>query len=238
MKGIILGGGSGTRLGESTRVTNKHLLAVYDKPMIYHSINTLRNSNLTDILLILGGHRIGDMVTLLGDGSHLEVNLTYKVQRESLGIAHALSLARDFAGKDRIAVLLGDNYFEENLREEVIGFNNGAKIFLKETKYPQRFGIAEVKDDKVINIEEKPKNPKTNLAVTGLYLYDQKVFDIIKTLKPSHRNELEITDVNNAYIINNELNYYVLKGYWGDMGEPDSLLETANFLYKKSKNEL
>ena len=234
MKGIILAGGMGTRMGDCTKVINKHLLPVYNKPMIYYPINTLKNIGIKDILIIIGGHRVGDIPLLLGDGSNLDVNITYRVQKEPKGIAHALLLAEKFVGNDTVIVLLGDNYFEENLGDEVNNFNRGAKIFLKETKYPCKFGIAMVRDNKVVNIEEKPENPKTNLAVTGLYIYDNKVFDIIRTLKPSDRGELEITDVNNVYIKNNQMSYYILKNYWGDMGEPDSLFETAYLLYKRN----
>jgi glucose-1-phosphate thymidylyltransferase len=235
MKGVILAGGLGTRMGECTKVINKTLLPVYDKPMIYYPLNTLRNSGITEILIIVGGPEFGEIMKLLEDGSSLGVDITYKVQKTAHGTAHALFLAKDFVKNDSVVVLLGDNYFEDNFINELKEFDKGAMIFLKETNHPQRFGIAETKDNKVISIEEKPKNPKSNLAVTGLYVYDNKVFDIIKNIKPSARGELEITDVNNAYIRNNEMSFSMINDYWGDMGEPDSLLETAYFLYNKNK---
>ena len=234
MKGIILAGGMGTRMGDCTKVINKHLLPVYNKPMIYYPINTLKNIGIKDILIIIGGHRVGDIPLLLGDGSNLDVNITYRVQKEPKGIAHALLLAEKFVGDDSVVILLGDNYVEDDLSGEVKNFDGGAKIFLKETKHPEKFGIAEVNDDKVVNIEEKPHSPKTNLAVIGIYIYDNSIFNIIRTLRPSDRGELEITDVNNVYIKNNQMSYYILKNYWGDMGEPDSLFETAYLLYKRN----
>lgn len=247
MKGIILAGGLGTRMGVSTKVTNKHLLAVYDYPMVHYPLMTLLKANIENILIVSGPEHSGDFQKYFNpDNKNIKelggledrieyygykLNLTYKTQYGgSKGIAHALNCAKEFSNKENLAVILGDNFLEDNLTNEISQFTSGAKIFLKEVQGPERFGVAEVRDNRVISIEEKPKQPKTNLAVTGLYLYDSKVFDIIKTLKPSARGEYEITDVNNAYIKKREVSYYILGGFWSDMGTPESLLRTANFI--------
>jgi len=234
MKGVILAGGEGTRLLPLTRVTNKHLLPVGTKPMIYYPIETLVKSGIKDILIVTGGNNPGDFLKLLRDGREFglkEIHYTY--QEGSGGIAQALSLAEDFADGGKIVVILGDNIFEDTFSEAVRDFEKqekGAKIFLKEVPDPYRFGVAEIKDGKIVNIEEKPKKPKSNLAVTGLYMYDNQVFDIIKTLKPSERGELEITDVNNFYIRQGAMTYEILKGYWTDAGTFPSLLRATKLV--------
>ena len=198
-----------------------------------YPINTLKNAGIKEILIITGPEHAGDFMKFLGSGKEIDVNLTYKIQDSAGGIAQALDLAENFAKGDSIAVILGDNIYEQNF--DFSNFNEGAKIFLKEVPDPNRFGVAEVDNDKVINIEEKPENPKTNLAVTGLYLYDSKVFDITKTLKPSQRGELEITDVNNAYIKENKMTFEKVQGFWSDAGTFTSLHKTIDFV--KQKNE-
>src|SRR5680860_1038899 len=200
MKGIILAGGKGTRLFPCTRIINKHLLPVYNQPMIYYPLKSLINAGVKDILIVSGEGHAGGFLELLKDGREFGANISYSVQTEAGGIAQALGLAEDFADKEKIAVILGDNIFEDDLSLYVKSFEDqkeGARLFLKEVVDANRFGVAEVQGDKIIGIEEKPKEPKSNLAVTGLYMYDSQVFDIIKTLNPSNRGELEITDVNN-----------------------------------------
>ncbi|KJB86195.1 spore coat protein [Paenibacillus sp. E194] len=226
MKGIILAGGTGSRLFPLTKVTNKHLLPVGKYPMIFHSINKLKQSNITDMLVVTGKEHMGDVVNLLGSGSDIGVSFTYKVQDEAGGIAQALDLAEQFVGDDQMVVILGDNVFEDDITCYVDNFQkqkNGAKILLQEVHDPQRYGVAELKGDHIVSIEEKPRHPKSNYAVTGIYMFDHTVFDIIKTLKPSGRGELEITDVNNAYITRNELTFDVLQGWWTDAGTHASL---------------
>jgi len=226
MKGVVLAGGTGSRLMPLTKVTNKHLLPVGRKPMIYHPVEKLTQAGTQEILIVTGVEHMGDVVSLLGSGKDFGVRFTYKVQDEAGGIAQALSLAENFAGGDRIAVILGDNIFEDSLAGEVSLYRDqpaGARVLLKEVPDPQRFGVAEVKDGKVIGIEEKPKKPKSDYAVTGVYFYDDKVFNIIRTLRPSGRGELEITDVNNAYLKRGELTYGLMKGWWSDAGTFESL---------------
>ena len=225
MKGIILAGGSGTRLFPLTKVTNKHLLPIGREPMIYHPIRKLLEAGITEILVVTGVDHMGHVVGLLGSGRDLNCAFTYRVQDEAGGIAQALGLARQFANGHRMVVILGDNIFEDPLTEYVKNFavqKAGARIILKEVADPERFGVAELKGDRVIGIEEKPPKPKSNLAVTGVYMYDSQVFEIIRTLKPSARGEMEITDVNNAYIQRGELAYDVFKGWWTDAGTFES----------------
>ena len=225
MKGIILAGGSGTRLFPLTKVTNKHLLPIGRVPMIYHPIKKLLEAGITEILVVTGLDHMGHVVGLLGSGQDLNCEFTYRVQDEAGGIAQALGLARQFANGHRMVVILGDNIFEDALTEYVKNFavqKAGARIILKEVADPERFGVAELKGDRVIGIEEKPPKPKSNLAVTGVYMYDSNVFEIIRTLKPSARGEMEITDVNNAYIQRGELAYDVFKGWWTDAGTFES----------------
>jgi glucose-1-phosphate thymidylyltransferase len=233
MKGIILAGGHGTRLLPMTKVTNKHLLPVYDKPMIFYPIQTLVGMGIKNIMIVSGKGHAGHFLELLGSGKEFGVKFTYDIQEEAGGIAQALSLAQDFADDDSVAVILGDNIFEDNFKKEIEDFKSGAKIFLKEVPDAPRFGVAELKGNKVIGIEEKPKKPKTNLAVTGLYIYDKGVFDIIKKLKPSARGELEITDVNNYYIKNNEMGFSVVKGFWSDAGTVESLYRASTMVKNK-----
>jgi dTDP-4-dehydrorhamnose reductase/glucose-1-phosphate thymidylyltransferase short form len=227
MKGIILAGGTGSRLYPLTKVTNKHLLPVYDKPMIYYPLETLVAAGIKDIMIVSGRGHVGHFLELLGSGKEFGVRLTYEIQEGAGGIAQALGLAESWAGSDSVAVILGDNIFQDDIKKDVEAFESGAKIFLKEVPDAHRFGVAEVKGSRVLGIEEKPKAPKSNLAVTGLYLYDAGVFAIIKTLKPSGRGELEITDVNNAYIRRGAMEFAVLKGFWSDAGTFESLLRAS-----------
>lgn len=234
MKGIILAGGTGSRLFPLTKVTNKHLLPVGKYPMIFHSVAKLKQADINDILIVTGKDHMGDVVNLLGSGREMDVTFTYKVQDEAGGIAQALDLAEHFVGDDQMVVILGDNVFEESIVPFVNNFRaqrKGAKILIQEVKDPQRYGVPELQGENIISIEEKPKRPKSNFAVTGIYMYDSSVFGIVKTLKPSGRGELEITDVNNAYIEKNELTYDILQGWWTDAGTHASLAK-ANELAK------
>lgn len=236
MKGIILAGGTGSRLHPLTKVTNKHLLPVYDKPMIYYPLMTLVDAGVTDILIISGSEHSGHFINLLGSGREFGVTLSYEIQDEAKGIADALRIAEKFSQGEKIIVILGDNIFEQNIKEFVETFEvqeKGAMIFLKEVKDPKRFGVAEVVGSSVTSITEKPADPKSNLAVTGLYMYDFEVFSIIKSLQPSARGEYEITDVNNAYIAQSTLTFSTLSGYWTDAGTFESLFE-ANKLVRES----
>lgn len=226
MKGIILAGGTGSRLYPLTKVTNKHLLPVGKYPMIFHSVYKLKQADIYDILIVTGKDHMGDVVNLLGSGREMGVTFTYKVQDEAGGIAQALDLAESFVGIDQMVVILGDNVFEDDLSLFVQNFRkqqNGAKILIQQVEDPKRFGVPELQGDQIVSIEEKPSNPKSNYAVTGIYMFDHHVFDIVKTLKPSARGELEITDVNNAYIARSELTYDVLNGWWTDAGTHASL---------------
>jgi glucose-1-phosphate thymidylyltransferase len=237
MKGVILAGGKGARMLPLTRVTNKHLLPVYDKPMIYYPIQTLKSAGISDILIVSGRHHAGHFLELLGRGEELGLKLSYTIQEQEGGIAEALALARDFAGGDDITAILGDNIFEDEFEEEVSSFRGGARIFLKEVTDPERFGVAELDGQRVLNIEEKPQKPKSNFAVTGLYIYDRTVFDKIKRLKPSGRGELEITDVNNAYIEAGNMDARIVKGFWSDAGTFESLYTSSRFIRQKQQNE-
>ncbi|WP_409344205.1 sugar phosphate nucleotidyltransferase [Paenibacillus sp. MBLB4367] len=234
MKGIILAGGTGSRLYPLTKVTNKHLLPVGKYPMIFHSVSKLKEADIKDILIVTGKDHMGDVVNLLGSGTELGVSFTYKVQDEAGGIAQALGLAKHFVGTDQMVVILGDNVFSDSITPYVKNFKEqkfGAKILLQEVHDPQRYGVAELNGTRIVSIEEKPKSPKSSFAVTGIYMYDNKVFDIVKTLAPSDRGEMEITDVNNAYINRNQLSYDVLLGWWTDAGTHSSLAR-ANELAK------
>ncbi len=227
MKGVILAGGLGTRLHPLTKITNKHLLPIYDRPMIYYPLQTLVNAGIDDILLVTGGNNAGDFLKLLGNGKEFGLkHLNYTYQEGEGGIAEALGLAEYFSEGDSVIVILGDNIIEKSIKTAVENFKQqggGAKILLKEVEDPQRFGVAELDGRKVVNIVEKPKQPKSNLIVIGVYMYDSEVFDIIKTLKPSGRDELEITDVNNRYIQDNKMTFEVLDGWWTDAGTFESL---------------
>lgn len=237
MKGVILAGGLGTRLYPCTKVTNKHLLPVFNKPMIYYPLLTMVKAGLKDIMIVTGGNYAGDFLRILGNGKEFGLKgISYAYQEGEGGIADALRLAENFAEGEKIFVILGDNIIKDDITDDIKTFekqSKGAGIFLKEVNDPERFGVAEIKGGKVINIEEKPKKPKTNLAVIGLYLYDNNVFDIIKTLKPSKRGELEITDVNNMYISNNCMTYSIIKGWWTDAGTFESLLKASNLVARK-----
>lgn len=238
MKGVILAGGRGTRLDPLTRVTNKHLLPIYNQPMIYYPIQILKDAGILDILIVVGGESIGDFLQLLGGGEELGVSLTYKYQIEARGIAQALGLAEDFVGEDKMVVVLGDNIIEKGVRSAVEDFkesNAQACILLKEVENPGRFGVAELKEEKVIGVEEKPKVPKTNLAVIGIYMYTKDVFKVIKSLKPSGRGELEITDVQNYYIKKGTLIARKLEGWWTDAGTFDSLLRANNLVARRKR---
>jgi len=234
MKGIVLAGGTGSRLYPLTVVTNKHLLPVGKYPMIFYPIYRLKEARITEILIVTGREHMGDVIELLGSGKEFGVEFTFKVQDAAGGISQALGLAEHFVNGDGCVVVLGDNIFEDSIGQYIKSFEKqgkGAKILIKEVSDPQRFGVTELKDGKIISIEEKPKFPKSNFIVTGIYMYDSEVFDIIKTLKPSSRGEFEITDVNNAYIKKGSLTYDILKGWWTDAGTPESLLK-SNMLAK------
>ena len=231
MKGVVLAGGLGKRLEPLTRITNKHLLPVYDRPMVYYPLQTLVDAGITRILIVTGGTNAGEFLRLLGNGREFGLkHLDYTYQRGEGGIAEALNLAEHFAGGEKIVVILGDNLMEKSIRGYVERFERqgpGAKVLLKEVEDPGRFGVAELDGDRIVRIEEKPQQPKSPYAVTGIYMYDAKVFDIIKTCKPSARGELEITDVNNAYIARGEMTYDLLDGWWTDAGLPETLYRAS-----------
>lgn len=240
MKGIILAGGLGTRLYPLTKVTNKHLLPVGKEPMIYHLVKQLILADIKSILVVTSTQHMGDIVNLLGGGDEFDCDFTYKVQKEAGGIAHALALAEDFASGDNIMVLLGDNIFEYSLKQYKGNFlkqGKGARVLLKEVGDPERYGIVALDEYHVIDIEEKPKNPKSNFAVVGAYFYDNKVFDIIRDMKPSSRGELEITSVNKAYIELGELQFDILKGRWTDAGTFESMMDAHKILLSNN-NEI
>ncbi len=242
MKGVVLAGGTGSRLSPLTRVTNKHLLPIHNRPMVYYPIQTLVNAGIEEILLVTGGNNAGDFLRLLGNGRDFGLrHLNYTYQEGNGGIAEALGLAEFFAAGQPICVILGDNVIENNIRRAVENFRkekNGAKILLKEVEDAQRFGVAEVRNGRVLNIEEKPQIPRSNFAVTGIYLYDSTVFEKIKRLKPSGRAELEITDVNNFYIQEGQLTYEMLDGWWTDAGTFESLLRANNLVAQTGANKL
>jgi len=236
LRGVVLAGGTGSRLMPLTKVTNKHLLGVGQKPMIYYPIEKLTSIGIEEILIVTGVEHMGDVVSLLGSGKDFGCRFTYKVQDEAGGIAQALALAENFAGGQSLAVILGDNVFESSLKsyaDRFIAQRTGARILLKQVTEPQRFGVAELSGDKVIGIEEKPKEPKSDYAVTGIYFYDEAVFDIIRTLKPSVRGELEITHVNEAYIKKGQLAYDILEGWWTDAGTFESLNRANELVVKE-----
>jgi glucose-1-phosphate thymidylyltransferase len=242
MKGVVLAGGTGSRLNPLTRVTNKHLLPVYNKPMVNYPIQTLVNAGIHEILLVTGGKNAGDFLRLLGNGRDFGLkHLNYTYQEGEGGIAEALGLAEYFAGDGPICVVLGDNIIENDICQAVENFKkqkDGAKILLKEVEDADRFGVAEIRADRVVGIEEKPKKPKSNYAVVGIYLYDSTVFQKIRRLKPSGRGELEITDVNNFYIDEGKLTYEILEGWWTDAGTFESLLRANNLVAETGANKL
>ncbi|MAE29848.1 MAG: sugar phosphate nucleotidyltransferase [Planctomycetota bacterium] len=240
MKGIILAGGLGTRLFPLTKITNKHLLPVFDKPMIYYPIQTLVNAGIQEIMIVTGGRKSGDFLSLLGNGKDFGLgHLNYAYQEGEGGIAQALGLARHWAAGDEICVVLGDNLIEKNIKGAVDDFRaqaGGAKIMLKEVHDPQRFGVASLDGEKVTGIVEKPSEPESNLAVIGIYMYDERVWQIIDTLEPSERGELEITDVNNWYIRDGSMSYEVLDGWWTDAGTFESLRVASNLVAEGGAN--
>lgn len=242
MKGVILAGGLGTRMLPLTKITNKHLLPVYNQPMIYYPIQTLTRAGIDEIVIVTGGHYAGDFLNLLGNGKEFGLRfINYAYQEGEGGIADALRLAREFTGQDSIVVILGDNILEKDITPYVEKFKQqgGAKILLKEVPDPQRFGVAELDaSGKVVNIVEKPKSPKSNLAVIGVYMYDNTVYDIIQTLKPSARGELEITDVNNAYLKQGRLTADVIDGWWTDAGTFPSLYRATRLVAEKVEPHL
>jgi glucose-1-phosphate thymidylyltransferase len=242
MKGVVLAGGLGTRLRPLTAVTNKHLLPVFNQPMIYYPIQTLVNAGISDIMIVTGGSSAGDFLKLLGNGKAFGLkHLNYTYQEGEGGIADALSLVEHFASGEPVCVVLGDNIIEGNIRSAVRAYRHqggGAKILLKKVADPQRFGVPELDGRRVVRIEEKPKEPKSEYAVIGIYLYDAEVFSIIRTLKPSGRGELEITDVNNAYIERDEMTWDELDGWWTDAGTFESLLRASNLVAETGANNL
>lgn len=241
MKGIILAGGLGTRMLPLTKITNKHLLPIYKKPMIHYPIECLVKAGIDDILIVTGGNNAGDFLRLLGNGNEFGLkHINYTYQEGEGGIAAALDLAEFFAAGEKICVILGDNIIENNIKKAVDDFKkqpSGAKILLKEVPDPERFGVAEINNGKITGIVEKPKQPKSNLAVIGIYMYDSKVFDFIKKLKPSGRGELEITDVNNFYLNEGTLTHEIVDGWWSDAGTFDSLLRVSNWVAETGANK-
>src|SRR5688500_14786120 len=242
MKGVILAGGLGSRLHPLTKITNKHLLPVHHQPMIYYPIKTLINARIEDIMIVTGGNSAGDFLRLLGNGKDFGLkHLNYTYQEGEGGIADALSLVEHFANGEAVCVVLGDNIIEGNVAQAARSYRHqggGAKILLKKVHDPQRFGVPEIDGDKVLRIEEKPQNPKSDFAVIGIYFFDSTVFEIIKTLKPSERGELEITDVNNHYIERGEMSWNELDGWWTDAGTFESLLHASNLVAETGANNL
>ncbi len=240
MKGVVLAGGLGTRLAPMTRVTNKHLLPIYDRPMVYYPIQTLVEAGITEILLVTGGNHAGDFLRLLGNGKDFGLkHLNYTYQEGEGGIAAALALCEHFADGEPICVILGDNILQKSIRPAVEKYgrrNKGATVLLKEVSDPERFGVPVLEGERIVRIEEKPKAPRSRYAVIGVYLYDARVFDIIKTLKPSGRGELEITDVNNQYLAWGELDHGYVDGWWTDAGAIESLYR-ATCLVAQERSE-
>ena len=242
MKGIVLAGGLGSRMYPLTKVTNKHLLPVYNEPMIYYPIKTLVNAGIDDILIVTGGNNAGEFLRLLGNGKDFGLrHINYTYQEGEGGIAAALSLAEFFADNGQIVVVLGDNIIESNIKKAVDAFRQqkeGARIMLKEVPDPGRFGVPVFEGDRIVRIDEKPSNPASNYAVIGIYMYDSKVFDFIKALKPSQRGELEITDVNNFYIKEGKIKWNLLDGWWSDAGTFESLQYAGNLVAKTGANKI
>ncbi len=236
LRGVVLAGGTGSRLRPLTKVTNKHLLPVGPKPMIYYPIEKLLRVGVEEILIVTGVEHMGDVVRSLGSGREFGCRFTYKVQDEAGGIAQALGLAENFANSQPLAVILGDNIFQSNLKphaERFLAQGGGARLLVKQVTDPERFGVAEIRDGKVLSVEEKPRQPKSNYAITGIYFYDGEVFDIIRMLKPSGRGELEITDVNNWYIRKGRLACDMLDGWWTDAGTFESLIRANDLVIKE-----
>lgn len=246
MKGIILAGGEGSRLKSLTKVTNKHLLPIYDEPMIYKPIKTLTQSGITEITIVLGGENVGDFIRLLGDGSDFGATFNYVYQKQAGGIAEALYLTRDIVGQEKMAVILGDNVFEQSFISEIKEFSTSdiyeCHLFLKQMNNPEQYGVADLDENGLIKeIQEKPKNPKSNYAVTGLFFYDAHVYDIIERVMNeigySDRGELEITDVNNYYIDRRRVKTHIVEGFWCDSGSIPTLLKAANFIQSKQSKQ-
>lgn len=237
MKGVILAGGLGKRLYPLTKITNKHLLPIYNKPMVYYPLQTLVEAGIHDILIVTGGNNAGDFLRLLGNGTQFgNCHLNYTYQQGEGGIAQALGLAEHFVGNDKAVVILGDNILEKGIAPSIERFKKqtaGARILLKEVEDPERFGVAYVQGDKIVSIQEKPNFPKSNMIVTGIYLYDSSVYEVIKTLRPSDRGELEITDVNNFYVSKGLMEFDLLEGWWSDAGTFESLLRANNLAAQK-----
>jgi len=241
VRGVVLAGGLGTRLGALTSIVNKHLLPIYDKPMIYYPITALVNAGIEDILIVTGGRNAGDFLRLLGNGSEFGLkHINYTYQQGEGGIAEALGLAEHFGQGEKLCIILGDNIIENDISEAVEDFRRqerGAKILLKEVPDPERFGVAEMVDGRILSIEEKPNQPKSNYAVTGIYMFDGTVFEKIKRLDRSARGELEITDVNNQYISEGTMTYATLDGWWTDAGTVDSLRKATNLVAETGANK-
>ena len=241
MKGIILAGGLGSRLRPLTKVTNKHLLPIYDRPMIYYPLQTLCAAGIREIMIVTGGNSAGDFLRLLGNGRDFGLaHLNYTYQEGEGGIADALRLCEHFAEGDRICVILGDNIIQDDISPYARKFESqpsGARLLLKEVPDPERFGVAEIEGNKIVTIEEKPAAPKSRYAVTGIYFYDERVFEFIRDLKPSDRNEFEITDVNNEYIRAGDLHFDILEGWWSDAGQFESLHLAANLVARMRQSE-
>ncbi len=236
MKGVVLCGGLGSRLFPLTKVTNKHLLPVYDQPMVFYPIKTLAKAGIDEVMVIVGGQFAGGFISILKNGKDFGLKkLAYAYQEGEGGIADALNLAKNFANGDDITVILGDNVTDADISEPVKSFKDGSTVFLKKVKDPNRYGVPVFRSKKIIKIEEKPKSPKSNYAVTGLYIYDNKCFDYISRINPSGRGELEITDVNNFYIKDHKLNYKILNGYWQDAGTFDSLFNANEYWGGRNK---
>jgi len=239
MKGIVLAGGLGTRLAPMTRVTNKHLLPVYDRPMVYYPIQTLVDAGIGEILLVTGGNHAGDFLRLLGNGRDFGLkHLNYTYQEGEGGIAAALALAEDFAAGEPVCIVLGDNILQKSIRSAVERYQRrgrGGLVLLKEVPDPERFGVPVLEGGKIVRIEEKPKTPPSRFAVIGVYLYDARVFEIIRTLKPSGRGELEITDVNNQYLAWGELDHAILDGWWTDAGSVESLYRASRLVAEQRR---
>ena len=241
LKGVVLAGGLGKRLRPLTKITNKHLLPIFNLPMVYYPLQTLVEAGIRDILVVTGGNHAGEFLRLLGNGHTFGLkHINYSYQEGEGGIAEALGLAEHFAEGQKVVVILGDNIIEKSIKGYVDKFKaqrEGARILIKEVEDPQRFGVVELKSDKIVSIEEKPKRPKSNYIVTGIYMYDAQAFNIIKALKPSARNELEITDLNNAYLARKQLYYDTLDGWWTDAGSFESLLRANNLVAEKFRRQ-
>ncbi len=239
MRGIILSGGSATRLRPCTKVTSKQLLPIYNRPMIYYPLNTLIKAGIKDIMIIVAPERAGDYLNLLGSGRQFGVNFTYEVQDKPRGLAEAFIIGEDFIGDDNVTMILGDNIFEDDFSQDIINFKHGGKVFAKEVKDPERFGVVEVDSQmRALSIEEKPQAPKSNLALTGLYIYDNRVVEAAKEVQPSARGELEIVDLHNWYLERNELEVAMVNGAWIDAGTFDSLLEAQNLAKERLQDKL